>query len=216
MLIDKNKITVYPNTVKKDFYKDFKINQEIVNKFSKNFVLLYLGNTSKRRGLDTVIKSLNKLSIKIPNIKLVVVGSSSYDNELKKMSMNYNCYDLISFEGWKDESEFASYLSVADLGISPLHSNIHHDTTYANKIFQYMSFGCPLICSDVTAQKNIIEKFNVGSVFKSGDEIDFEKIVIKLFKNEHKRKSLGDNCIDAIEKHLNNEVVSKEFVKMYG
>ena len=216
LLIDKNKITVYPNTVKKDFYKDFKINQEIVNKFSKNFVLLYLGNTSKRRGLDTVIKSLNKLSIKIPNIKLVVVGSSSYDYELKKMSMNYNCYDLISFEGWKDESEFASYLSVADLGISPLHSNIHHDTTYANKIFQYMSFGCPLICSDVTAQKNIIEKFNVGSVFKSGDEIDFEKTVSNLFKNEPKRKSLSDNCIDAVEKHLNNEVVSKEFVKMYG
>ena len=49
-----------------------------------------------------------------------------------------------------------------------------------------------------------------------GDEIDFEKTVSNLFKNEPKRKSLSDNCIDAVEKHLNNEVVSKEFVEMYG
>ncbi|MBL6649763.1 MAG: glycosyltransferase [Flavobacteriaceae bacterium] len=215
LLIDKRKISVYPNTVKKDFYKNFKINNKIIERFSKKFVLLYIGNTSKRRGLDIVIKSLNKLNIEITNLKLVIVGSSSFDKELKTMAIKHNCVDLISFEGWKNERDFASYLSIAKLGLSPLHSNLHHDTTFANKIFQYMSFGCPLICSDVVAQKNIIDKFKVGSVFKSGDEIDFSKKVIELFKDENKRKSLSVNCIDAIEKYLNNDVVSEEFVKTY-
>ena len=40
--------------------------------------------------------------------------------------------------------------------ISPLLRNLHHDTTYANKIFQYMALAKPLLVSDATAQKNII------------------------------------------------------------
>ena len=42
------------------------------------FVLLYLGDTGLRRGLQTAIASIPVLKEKIPNIKLVIVGSNSY------------------------------------------------------------------------------------------------------------------------------------------
>ena len=214
--IESKKITVYPNTVKKQFYKNHDLNNSIINRFKSKFVLLYLGNTSKRRGLDMVINSIVTLKNLIPNLMLVVVGSSSYDNSLKSLVIKNKVKDFVSFEGWKNETEFPSYLSIVNIGISPLTSNIHHDTTYANKIFQYMSFGCPLICSDVLAQKEIIEKYKVGELFKTENLNDFSKTVLELYKNSEKLKTSSLNCKIAIENHLNNEIVSKQIVSMYA
>ena len=214
--LNKNKITVFPNTVRKSFYTDFDLDNNLVEKYRDNFVLLYLGNTSKRRGISTVINSLKVLKTKIPEIKFIVVGSSSYDNELKYLSKINNVQNLISFEGWRNENSFQSYLSICDIGVSPLESNIHHDTTYANKIFQYMSFGCPMICSNVIAQKEIVEKYEVGELFSPGNSKEFTEKVISLYNNIDKINTYSLNSRSAIENHLNNDIVSIEIVKMYG
>ena len=214
--LNKNKITVFPNTVRKSFYTDFDLDNNLVEKYRDNFVLLYLGNTSKRRGISTVINSLKVLKTKIPEIKFIIVGSSSYDNELKYLSKINNVQNLISFEGWRNENSFQSYLSICDIGVSPLESNIHHDTTYANKIFQYMSFGCPMICSNVIAQKEIVEKYEVGELFSPGNSKEFTEKVISLYNNIDKINTYSLNSRSAIENHLNNDIVSTEIVKIYG
>ena len=214
--LSENKITVFPNTVRKSFYTDFDLDHSLINKYKDNFVLLYLGNTSKRRGISTVINSLKYLKTKIPEIKFIVVGSSSYDNELKHLSKINNVQKFISFEGWKHEKTFQSYLSVCNIGISPLESNIHHDTTYANKIFQYMSFGCPMICSNVVAQKEIIDKYEVGELFNSGNIKQFTEKVLYLYSDKNKFNAYSSNAKNAINKFLNNDIVSTEIIKMYG
>ena len=55
--IESNKIAVVPNTVRKSFYKNPEIHPVIINKFKDRFVLLYIGNTGLRRGLETAIDS---------------------------------------------------------------------------------------------------------------------------------------------------------------
>ena len=45
--INQKKIIVYPNTVRHDFYKDKKVDRDLEKKYSKEFVITYVGNTSK-------------------------------------------------------------------------------------------------------------------------------------------------------------------------
>ena len=213
--IDESKVLVFSNSVSKSFYSDFKLNNQIIEKYSDSFVLLYLGNTSKRRGLETVLKSIPKIIKSISNFKLVIVGSSSFDKELIKIVEEYNISKFVDFEGWKSEDLFPSYINVADLGISPLHSNLHHDTTYANKLFQYMSLGCPILCSDVKAQKALLNAFNVGLLFRSEDSSDLTEKLLKLYLNLDLRNQMSENCINAIQNHLNNDIISKDLVKYY-
>ena len=173
--INKEKIVVFSNTVSKSFYIDYKLDNAIIKRYSDSFVLLYLGNTSKRRGLKTVLNSIPELIKSIPNFKFVIVGCSSYDNELKRIVENYKISKYVDFEGWKSEDLFPSYIKAAKLGVSPLHKNIHHDTTYANKIFQYMSLGCPILCSDVKAQVLLLDTYKVGLVFEAENSSDLIK-----------------------------------------
>ncbi|SUZ94003.1 uncharacterized protein METZ01_LOCUS46857 [marine metagenome] len=213
--ISKEKVIVFSNSVSKSFYSDFKLNNQIIEKYSNSFVLLYLGNTSKRRGLETVLKSIPEIVKSISNFKLVIVGSSSFDKELIKTVKKHNISRFVDFEGWKSEDLFPSYIKAAELGISPLHSNLHHDTTYANKLFQYMSLGCPVLCSDVKAQKALLETYNVGLLFKAEDSSDLTEKLFKLYLNSGLRNKMSENCINAIQNHLNNDIVSKDLVKCY-
>ncbi len=210
-----NEIIVYPNTVRQSFYKNKIIDEEIKQTYSNDFVILYIGNTSKRRGLDTVLDSMNKIKKSVKNIKLIILGKSSYDNKLREKINKLKLDSVVDFIGWVDESDLYKYLLVSDIGISPLYSNLHHDTTYANKLFQYMSFGIPIVCSDSKAQANLINENNCGVVFKNKDANDFVRAVLELIKNKSKLRTLSKNCQIAIDK-LNNNQVSKDLINIYA
>jgi glycosyltransferase involved in cell wall biosynthesis len=79
-----------------------------------------------------------------------------------------------------------------------------------------MSFGCPMICSNVIAQKEIVEKYEVGELFSPGNSKEFTEKVISLYNNKDKINTYSLNSRSAIENHLNNDIVSTEIVKMYG
>ena len=212
--IDKEKIVVYPNTVRDDFYKNKKIDKVLEKQYSKNFVITYVGNTSERRGLLTVIESLKTLRKTIPNIKLLIIGKSSFDNVLKNEIKKHDVEELVDFIGWVKENEIPNYLSISKLGLSPLHRNIHHDTTYANKIFQYISFGCPVVSSDVIAQSELVKKHNIGVVFEDRNVMDLTKKITQLYNEKDLFEKFRANCIESIKK-LNNSVISNQLISIY-
>ena len=212
--IDQEKIVVYPNTVRDDFYKNKKIDKVLEKQYSKNFVITYVGNTSERRGLLTVIESLKIIRKTIPNVKLLIIGKSSFDDVLKNEIKKHDVEELVDFIGWVKENEIPNYLSISKLGLSPLHRNIHHDTTYANKIFQYISFGCPVVSSDVIAQSELVKKHNIGVVFEDRNVMDLTKKITQLYNEKDLFEKFRANCIESIKK-LNNSVISNQLISIY-
>lgn len=213
--IDKEKIVVVPNTVSKDFFEHIVIDPEMIDRFTEYFTALYIGDTGLRRGLVSVIKSIPHLITNIPNFKLVIVGTSSSDNEIKKVVKDLNINDYVVFEGWKDPKNFQSYIAASDVCLSPLLRNLHHDTTYANKLFQYMSQERPLLVSDCWAQKNIVEEVGCGLVHRADDEIDIAKHLIRMHENELELKKMGLKGKAFISDHFHWEITSKPMVDYY-
>jgi len=214
--IENDKITVVPNTVRKSFYKNPEIHPAIINKFKNRFVLLYIGNTGLRRGLETAIESLKILKDTIPEILLVVVGNSSDDVVLKNVVSKKGVENYVSFEGWQDQSLFASYIMSSAICISPLHRNQHHDTTYANKVFQYMSFEKPVLVSDATAQKNLVEQVKCGLVHQEKDTQDFAGKVYTLYADEAARIVMGEKGKEYIDKEFYWEKTSEKLIELYS
>lgn len=213
--IDKRKITVLPNTIRKSFYENAIIQPQIIKQYFNHFSLLYIGDTGSRRGLITAIKSIKKLKSKIENIKLVIVGKMPKNSILLKLVEDLDLNSFVDFLGWKDPSQFSSYISSCDICISPLHRNLHHDTTYANKLFQYMSFGKPLLVSDAIAQKELVENTNSGIVHKEKNVSDFTEKVLELYRNKTLRTTLGKNGERFVKEEFSWEKTSKDLIDMY-
>lgn len=213
--ISRDKIVLVPNTVHQSFYKDAVIDNLIVDSYKNDFVILYLGDTGLRRGLQTAIESLLILKEKIPNVKLVIVGISSTDPILKQQVIDLKLENYVDFKGWQDVTLFPSYIVASAVCISPLHRNIQHDVAYANKLFQYMSFGKPVLVSDAIAQKNLIEKTNSGLVHLEKNAQDFADKVLQLCADPALRDRLGRNGKQFVEEEFCWEKTSEKLIALY-
>ena len=214
--IEKEKMILVPNTVRKSFFKEAIYSKVIEEKYSNKFVVLYLGDTNIRRGLLTAIRATQLLSKRIVNFKLVIVGQNTTDSILKEETKKLNLESFIDFEGWQDVSLFPSYIVASNICISPLYRSIQHDVAYANKIFQYMSFGKPILVSNATAQKEIVERINSGLVHQEKNKDDFSSKVLELYQNEEKAEELGNKGKQFIENEFSWEVTSQALVKLYN
>lgn len=213
--VDGSKIFVVPNTVSNLYAGTAVFKNEIIKKYKNNFVLLYVGDTGLRRGLQTSIESVSLLKEKIPSIKLVIVGSNSSDEILKQQVIKLGVQCFVDFEGWQNETLFPSYIKASSICISPLHRNLHHDTTYANKIFQYMSLGKPLLVSDAISQKNVIERAKSGLVHIEKNPQDFANKILQLFVDQDLRDNLGSNGKQFVEEEFCWEKTSEKLIALY-
>lgn len=214
--INGQKIHIVPNTVRKSFYEKKIFKKSISNCYKDKFVVLYIGDTNLRRGLLTAINATENLSKKIKNFKLVIVGVNSTDSILKNRVSQLKINKFVDFVGWKNPSFFSSYIKNSDICISPLYRNQHHDTTYPNKIFQYMSFGKPVLVSNAIAQKEIVERANAGMVHEEKNENDFSNKVLELYHNKEKSQQYGAQGKKFIENEFSWEITSRDLIKLYN
>ena len=103
-------IYVVPNTVHFEVFHSYPVHKEIIDKYKDQYVILYLGATGFRRGIDTAIKAVALARNKIDNIKFVIVGKSRDDRHFHKMVQDLNLENHVDFEGWKDLSLFPEKL----------------------------------------------------------------------------------------------------------
>ena len=213
--VERSRVLVMPNTVSREFFTAARVDEELVGRFRENFVLLYLGDTGLRRGLLTAIEGLGLLKGRIPGLKLVIVGSNSTDEVLRSKVADLGLEDKVSFEGWQDEKMFPAYLTAADVCISPLLRNPHHDTTLANKLFQYMAFSKPILASDARAQDKVIQESSGGLVHRAGDAGDFAEKCLKLYEDKGKRRIYGQNGKRFLETEFSLERIGRPLLEYY-
>lgn len=210
--IDTKKTLILPNFTNPSFIK-IEYNQQLSDRFKDYFKVLYIGDTGNRRGIESVIKAIPIIIEEIPHFKLIVVGSSRNDGELFDLAKKMNVLEYVSFEGWQQEERLPDYIHLCDIGICPLLRNIHHDTTYANKLFQYAAHGKPILASDCTSQKHLIESEKWGLVHEANNGNDFTQQLIKLYKDPQLRSQLGTNGADSIQSKYN--FISSAFGKRF-
>ena len=208
----KNKIHVVSNYVNLDTFNNYKIDRKIIEKYKDKFVVVYLGDTGSRRGTIDILEAARKLK-DINKIEFIIIGTSRIQEKLSKLIKKWKLSN-VQLMGWLPLNIAFSYLKVANIGISPLHRNIHHDTTYANKIFQYMAVNLPILVSDCDAQKNIVEKENCGYVFEAGNADDLVKKIMEM-KGSPKYKDWSQNASNAVLSKYNWKNAAEHLVSLY-
>jgi len=138
-----NKIHIVSNTLN---LRHFKIPNEKPD--SKFITLLYAGGINKHRGLQYVIKGLRYYKERDRKIRLWILGTGSYVEELKELVETENLGGKVFFEGWKNYKEMQIYFGKSDICLIPHVKSDHTDSTIPHKIFQYMYAGKPMIVSN--------------------------------------------------------------------
>jgi len=128
---------------------------------SKNdFIIIFQGVFNKGRALLTLIEAFKYTK---KNVHLIFVGSGSLMPEMERAVKNYDLTKNIHFFGRVSSTELLYYTQGADVGINlqaPI--NISKKLASANKLFEYIHAGIPVIASNVPENALILNAYNIG------------------------------------------------------
>jgi glycosyltransferase involved in cell wall biosynthesis len=131
-----------------------------------DFVIIYSGTIGVYYRLDIVIRAMEKISSKIHNLKLLMVGRGSTKKMLdlaKEVGMSEN---VIYLGSKMDKIELAKIFSASDIGIIPYDANPLWKNSMPVKALEYLACGLPIIATvygDSVLAELICEN-NVGLV----------------------------------------------------
>jgi glycosyltransferase involved in cell wall biosynthesis len=214
--INSNKFIVYPNVPDLKEMDSYSIDDSVLPKENR-FYIFYFGGISERRGIYTCIEALKILKDKYPNIYLLLIGpvDGAEVNKFNAEISNPEVSDRIIFKNWISIAQFPSYVTASDVCISPIFRSVQHETTIANKVFQYLAFAKPIIVSDCAPQIEIIDEANCGLVFESENAIDLAQKIVELYNNKELCKEMGNRGKQLIENKYNTLSYGELFYSNY-
>ncbi|MEQ8525110.1 glycosyltransferase family 4 protein [Gracilimonas sp.] len=214
--VSKEDVILVPNTIHTRLFDEFETDQRIINKFKDYFTLVYVGGFVSNRGLEHVIKGMKGLSKKAPDIRLILVGDGDTRTQLQAIVKENELSDQVFFEGWQSQEKIKSYLEVADVGLVPFKRTPQTDNSSSNKLFQYMYFGLPILGTNCTSVKKLVEKENCGLIYESENTIRFIESVMNLYENRSRAKELGKNGKKAVIEKYSWDKTIQDMLKMYS
>jgi len=167
---------------------DFKIvpngvNIEIFTPCEKyhNPTVLFVGRLEKRKGLDVILKSWNKISKNFPKAQLRIAG---YSTE-KKIS-KFQELESIKFLGELSEEDLAKEYARAWIFCSPALGG----ESFGMTILEALSCGTAVIASNITGYRTLLKNGQYGLLVEPNDHIDLSNKICYLIKNRDVRIDL--------------------------
>jgi glycosyltransferase involved in cell wall biosynthesis len=143
-------------------------------------LVVYSGAVSSARGIDTAIEAL----LEMPEVHLAVVAvphtKTWAARNLAKRAFELGVTDRVHMLEPVAPDQVAAFVSSADVGILPLLHFGSHEVALANKLFEYLHGGLPLLVSDCKAGAQFVREHNVGRVHIAGDSASFVRELRQL------------------------------------
>ncbi len=194
------------------------LDREILNKrpVKGSARLLYTGNVKIYRGAKEHIQILHK----IPEAEIFLVGrcDSTLAMDLEKEAGKH--INRLYFDGinhFVQHEHILDYYKrerwLAGLAIFP-HST-HTARKELTKIFEYMMYGLPIICSNATNLRDIVEKHECGLCVDPKNPEKIAEAVQFLIDYPDKRQKMAENGLIAAQNHYHWGIQEKKLLSLY-
>jgi glycosyltransferase involved in cell wall biosynthesis len=208
------RITVVMN-VEDDYFYSVPIDEEIVKRYAFYFTILYVGGFGGHRGIHTAILAMPDILRKIPSARLLLVGSGSNEDRLKRLARDLGVAEEVEFCGWQPFALIRSYIAASHVCLVPHIASGHTNTTIPHKLFQYMVMAKPVIVSSAKPLTRIVKETGAGLIYPSGDAGALAETVIRVFRDKDLAARLGNAGRTAVEERYNWKIEEEKLIKLY-
>ena len=207
------KTAILRNCVRKSDFSRLSADEDLKSRYEDRIIVLHIGSLREQYGPRALLESL--AYIKDSSVLYLILGGAGdefiSDAERMEVRDQIEIVDQIPFE------EMLGYLSIADIGITPLQPS-DKNTYYslARKFLEYVAAGLPVIVSDFPEYRALVEKFDLGLAVNPEDPQEIAAAVNRLVEDQQLRVQLGENAARAFDLELNWEMESRKLFELYN
>ncbi|MCX7999899.1 MAG: glycosyltransferase family 4 protein [Leptospiraceae bacterium] len=182
----------------------------IVRNKHKNLVLLFVGRNFRRKGGFILLKAFEKLCSRFDDIHLIVKTGTRFP-----ISILGRYYDKLKERvTWIDHqiprNELNELYRCAEIFVFPT-----LEEPFGLVLLEAMSFGLPVIASNVYAIPEIVEDGKTGFLIPAGSSEELFKKVSCLIDSMSLRERMGREGRNRVERLFSNEVINWKLKEIY-
>jgi len=206
------KIHVIPNGIDLKTFDEIEcFNSTLLNHYDiqKDNFILYVGRLSFLKGVQYLIEAFKIVQNQHPNLKLVIVGTGDFEDQLRKISRNVTGtlflghIESVRAKKLLYEASLAAVLPSSAYEVSPM------------SILESMASSKPVIASDVQGNSFMVQHGKNGFLSKPRDPVNLAKFINVLYEDRALRRRMGMLGRELVEKEFALDRMLSETLKVY-
>lgn len=171
-------------------------------------VVIYAGRLAYEKNIDIIIRAMQIVKKKFPEINLALAGDGQAREALVKLTKELKMESNVKFLGTQNHHDLADLYRTADIFAMASTSEVQSMT-----IIQGMACGLPIVGVDYNSIPELVNNDN-GLLFKVGDHKDLAEKLIKLLSDSDLKRKLSRGAYDFVQQ-FSAPVIAKKWVKLY-
>ncbi len=176
-----------------------------------NKIVLFLGRVSPIKGLDTLIPAFSKVTKRIPDVMLIIVGGDDrgYLDEIKKLVEVNTLSERVVFTGMLMGKEKEAAYRNADVFVVPSISE-----SFGMSAVEAMQGGIATILTDGVGIAEDARRAHAAVVIKK-DVDELANAIVGLLEDTSRRGELGRNAMKFVDEEYSEASVAKKMEDAY-
>jgi glycosyltransferase involved in cell wall biosynthesis len=178
------------------------------------FTLLFFGQIKQVKGLDILLKAVKLVVDNGHKLKLIIAGKAWKSNLDYYIDMidNLQIKDMVETDfRYIPDEEVATFYSMANLVVLP-----YTEIYQSGVLLLSMSYGRTVLCSDLSAFKEIIIDHETGFLFQNKNEQDLANKIIYIIENRTILSNIVENANTLIESQYDWINIGKQTLNFYN
>lgn len=195
-------------------YSDLSLDTKAIPMDRKKYDLIYCGAITELRGVYEMIEAIKKVKEELPEVKALFIGNYyplSLKDTLQKRLQEYDLINQIELHDPVPYKEISHYYNLSRVGLVLLKKVKTYEISMPIKLFEYMTFGLPVIGSDFGHIKDFINMDSCGIAVSPENSEAVADAILTLLKNPVIYQKYSDNGRNAA---LNKYSWDREFEKL--
>lgn len=161
-------------------------------------VVAMVGTVTHRKAPDRLLKLVPKLHARVPNIRVIFVGSWEDSDEDRRYfeSLPNRNHPCVTFLGQRDHIEDIIN-SIDILAIPSRHEGMGQVTVEA------MAAGKPVVGANAGGIPEVVQHEQTGLIFEGQDSDQFLQHLVRLASSPYERQQLGEAGRRRVQLHFN-------------
>lgn len=155
------------------------------------FVVFYHGIFTPTRGLIETIEALKMLVPRYPDIMLFLLGTGSLTSRLKILVQKEGLQENVIIANPVDHFEVPRFISMCDIGISPLPNNPYWRFQSPLKLLEYLAMGKVVVLTDIPAHRAVIGEAKCGIYISSTKPTEIAEAIEYAYLNKDSLREWG-------------------------
>jgi len=201
--VPEEKIWVSYNGTRTDFFKPLKKNYSIPK-------VIYAGTIGKVNDVSQFVYAAKALE---NQAVFMLIGNGNEASKIKKLILKLKPQSL-TWNTWIPKNEIAEKIASCDIGVSTIANFKVLEANSANKFYDYLACGLPVLNNYEGWQKEFLTKNQCGMGTELGKINQFIENLNFLIKNEDLRKKWSDNARNAAIKYFDRKKIALDLLEL--